>query len=227
VTFVMTGFFRGCGDAMSPLWMTVVVNLVNVVLDYVFIYGHWGAPALGVVGAAWASVAAGIVGNILGVLFLMRRHSGILQSQGPLLDTSQTRRILSTNGNLFGRTACLLFTQFFGMAVVSRMGDASLATHAVAWQIWSVVSYFVDGFAHAAETLVGNAIGAGDRTEAITFGRRCMVWGTGIGLLFGAGYWAWMGPIAGLFSDHIEVCVRRDCFDGFAIVDTAPERCRI
>ena len=38
VTFVLTGFFRGCGDAMSPLWMTVGVNLVNVVLDLSLIH---------------------------------------------------------------------------------------------------------------------------------------------------------------------------------------------
>jgi Na+-driven multidrug efflux pump len=91
------------------------------------------------------------------------------------------------------------------MAMVSRMGDTTLATHAVVWQIWSVVSYFVDGFAHAAETLVGNALGAGNRGEALAYGRRCMVWGSGIGLMFALGYGLGMGQIASIFSDHDEV----------------------
>jgi MATE family multidrug resistance protein len=97
VTFVMTGFFRGCGDAMSPLWITVVVNLVNVLLDYALIYGRWGAPELGVVGAAWASVAASVIGVALGLYFLKRRHSEVLSSSGVLLGSRHLTQILSTN----------------------------------------------------------------------------------------------------------------------------------
>jgi multidrug resistance protein, MATE family len=204
LTFVLTGYLRGCGDAMSPLWITIGVNLINVGLDYALIYGQWGAPELGVVGAAWASVAASGFGAVLGVWFLLRRHQGVVRHKGRM-DLKYSLRILSTNGYLFGRTACLLFTQFFGMAMVARMGEVPLAAHAVAWQIWSVVSYFVDGFAHAAETLVGNAIGARDPGEAKAFGRRCMVWGMGIGLAFGIAYLAALTPIAGFFTDHAPV----------------------
>ena len=201
VTFVLTGFFRGCGDAMSPLWMTIGVNLVNVVLDYALIYGKWGAPELGVAGAAWASVIAVAFGALLAAGFLLTRHRAVLSERAPL-DRQVVLRIIQTNGYLFGRTACLLFTQFFGLSLVARMGDVPLAAHAVAWQIWSVVSYFVDGFAHAAETLVGNAIGALNRSEAIAYGRRCMVWGVGLGVVFGVGYLIGMGHLVRLFTDH-------------------------
>ncbi len=64
--------------------------------------------------------------------------------------------------NLFGRTASQLFAQFFMLGVVARMGEVSLAANAVVWQIWSLVSYSVDGFTHAVETLVGSYIGARD-----------------------------------------------------------------
>lgn len=204
LTFVVTGFPRGCGDAMSPLWITVGVNIVNVLLDYALIYGRWGAPELGVVGAAWASFAAVAFGTFLGLGLLVGRHRQLLRRHGPL-NLAHTLRILRTNGYLFARTACLLFTQFFGMALVARMGEVPLAAHAVAWQIWSVVSYFVDGFAHAAETLVGNAIGARNPGEAVAFGRRCMGWGIGIGLVFGLVYLTFMGPLAALFTDHAPV----------------------
>ncbi len=210
VMFVLTGFFRGCGDAISPLWVAVLVNLVNVLLDYALIYGEWGAPELGVVGAAWASVAAIACGLVLSCVLLVRRHSLVVGERWRL-DFHRARAILSTNVNLFGRTACLLFTQFLGMSIVSRMGEVPLAAHAVAWQIWSVVSYFVDGFAHAAETLVGNAIGARDDSQAIAFGRRCMLWGTGIGVLFGLGYGIGVEAIAGVFTDHDTVVTQVAC----------------
>jgi putative MATE family efflux protein len=183
----------------------VVVNLVNVGLDFVLIYGHLGAPAMGVVGAAWASAVAGFVGAVLGGALVFYRHRTVITQKGRIFDPVRARQVIATNGNLFGRTACLLFTQFFGMAVVSRMGDTPLAAHAIAWQIWSIVSYFVDGFAHAAETLVGNALGRRDRGQAIAFGRRCMVWGSGIGLMFGIGYLVSVPFLAGLFTNHAAV----------------------
>ena len=204
VTFVLTGFFRGCGDAVSPLWITIVINVINVVLDYVLIYGKWGAPALGVVGAAWASVAASVVGVVLSIALLFRSHGAVVRSVFTF-DSRQSVTILTTNVNLFGRTACLLFTQFLGMSLVSRMGEVPLAAHAVAWQVWSVVSYFVDGFAHAAETLVGNAIGAGKGSEAKAFGSRCIAWGALIGAVFGIGYLGLLEPIARVFTDHENV----------------------
>ena len=123
ITFVMTGFLRGCGDVISPLIITVVVNLVNVGLDFVLIYGHLGAPAMGVVGAAWASAVAGFVGSVLGGVLVFYRHRSIIGQKGRIFDPVRARQVVTTNGYLFGRTACLLFTQFIGMAVVSRMGD--------------------------------------------------------------------------------------------------------
>lgn len=179
------------------------MNVVNVVLDYALIYGAWGAPALGVVGAAWASVAASASGLVLGAVILVRRYRWVTATRGG--GGSHLRRIASTNGFLFGRTACLLFTQFFGLAVVSRLGDGPLAAHAIAWQIWSVVSYFVDGFAHAAETLVGNAVGAGDSAGARAFGRRSITWGVAIGGLFAVAYVPGVEPLARVFTDHVEV----------------------
>ena len=115
--------------------------------------------------------------------------------------------MLSTNLNLCGRTLCLLFAQFLMIGLVSRMGEVPLAAHAVVWQLWSLVSYGVDGFAHAAEALVGNRLGAGDPLMARRYAWRILTWGGGIGLIFSGIYAVGLGPIAGWFTPHTEVVV--------------------
>ena len=62
-TMVLNGFFLGSANAWAPLVVTVVTNAVNIGADYALIFGHWGAPALGVLGAAWASVLASCHGD--------------------------------------------------------------------------------------------------------------------------------------------------------------------
>ena len=204
--FVLIGFFRGVADAISPMWMMVVANVVNVVGDYGLICGRLGLPEMGVLGAAWASVAAAVCSLVFGLCMLMTKHRAFLAVRPvSLFDADKLKRLLATNLNLFGRTACLLFAQFFMLSTVARMGEVALAANAVMWQVWSLVSYFVDGLAHAAETLVGNLLGAGDPGRARQVSGRCLAWGGLMGAGFGAAYVVAMGPIARAFTDHADV----------------------
>ena len=206
-TLALNGYFLGTANAIAPLLITVVANVVNVAADYALIFGHWGAPELGVVGAAWASVAANGMGLVVGVLILFRRYRGQLSIPrlSGLLDPARLRHLLHTNVNLLGRTLCLLFAQFTLVALVARMGEVPLAAHTVVWQLWALVSYGVDGFAHAAEALVGAALGGGmyDRARAIS--RRVLAWGVAIGLVFTCLYAVGLEYLVGLLTTHAEV----------------------
>lgn len=83
VAYVLVGFFRGCADALSPLWITLLINLVNLVGDVALIHGVWGAPRLGVEGAAWASVLANVAGTLLGAGTFSRDTGRISGARGP------------------------------------------------------------------------------------------------------------------------------------------------
>ena len=206
LTYALTGFFRGIADAMTPMWMTVLVNVVNVFGDYALIYGKFGAPEMGVLGAAWASVFATLAGLVYGLGVLWWRYRAyVTERPAGIFDRAKIRRLVATNANLFGRTACLLFAQFFMLGIVARMGEAALAANAVLWQVWSLVSYSVDGFAHAAETLVGNCLGARRFPMVRRVARRCLVWGAGLGVGYTLAYWGAMPWIAQGFTDHQEV----------------------
>lgn len=206
LSFVLMGFFRGLADAMTPMWLTIIVNVVNVGADYVLIYGKWGAPELGVVGAAWASVLATGSGVLFGAgVLLFKYRAYLVNLPSKLLDLQTLRLLGKTNFNLFGRTACLLFAQFFMLSQVARMGEVALAANAVLVQVWSLVSYCIDGIAHAAETLVGNALGARDFVLGRHVAKRCLFWGVVASLFYTVVYMFGLDVIANAFTDHQDV----------------------
>ena len=200
------GFFIGMANAVAPLGITVVAALVNVLADYMLIFGHWGAPALGIEGAAWAALIANVVATALGVAILAWRYGSLIQLRvRELFDAGRLKHLMRTNLGLLGRTLFLLAAQFASLSFVSRSGDIPLAAHAILLQIWALVSFGVDGFAHAAEALVGNLLGAREFQEARRFARRLMVWGVSIGAGFGMVYFLWMDAIARCFTEHEDV----------------------
>ena len=206
ITLALNGFFLGTANALAPMCVITVANVVNVGADYALIFGKLGAPELGVVGAAWAAVLANLVAAVTGGLILVKRYGAYLREPvARLFARRPLALIFRTNLSLFGRTLCLLFAQFFMLAMVSRMGEVPLAANAVIWPIWALVAYGVDGFAFAAETLVGNCLGARDFVGARQVARRIILWGIGIGSLFGVVYAVGLGPIARAFTDHEQV----------------------
>lgn len=206
VGLALTGFFLGTANAITPMCMTLVANLVNVAGDYVLIYGKWGAPELGVEGAAWAAVLGNAVAVSIGLAVLSRRYRSYLSEvRVGLLERARLRHLVDTNAHLFGRTICLLSAQFSMLAMVSRLGEVPLAAHAVVWQVWALVSFGVDGFAHAAEALVGNCLGAGDHAGARRVARRILVWGVAIGAALAMVYGLGLESLAAGFTDHGDV----------------------
>ena len=204
----LNGFFLGTANALAPLWVTAVANLVNIGADYALIFGHWGAPQLGVEGAAWASVLGNAAALATGLSILLLRYRSYLQAlPRRIWDFRSMRTLLQTNAFLFGRTLCLQFASFFMLGMVSRMGEAQLAANAVVLQVWGLASFGIDGFAHAAETLVGNSLGARLYGEARKLARRIILWGVAVGVVFGLVYFVALEEIAALFTEHREVVV--------------------
>ena len=202
----LNGFFLGTANALAPLWVTAVANLVNIGADYALIFGKWGAPELGVEGAAWASVLGNSAALVTGLLILLLRYRNYLRAwPRSIWDFRPMRRMLQTNAFLFGRTLCLQCAGFFMLGMVSRMGEAQLAANAVVLQVWGLASFGIDGFAHAAETLVGNSLGARLYAEARKLARRIVCWGLAVGVVFGLVYFVAMEEIAALFTEHREV----------------------
>lgn len=196
------GYLRGRGDAFTPMLVTIGVNLVNLAGDLLLVPGWWGLPSLGVQGAAWASLAAQWAGGIGLALVVWPRVRGHVDRRW----LSHWRelpwmRFLQVQRDLFVRTMLLVITLGAVTALAARLRDPyELAAHAILLQLWSLVSYGVDGFAYATETTVGMWLGRGEPARARASAGAALAWGVGTGCLFALAYLAGVDTIARFFT---------------------------
>lgn len=158
--YTILGWFLGQQNARVTLMILVLTNSVNIILDVWFVMG------LGLTsdGVAWASVIADYSALVFGGLLVLRQlgklEGTFLRSRLGAL--SAYAALFNVNANLFIRTLGLLFAMAFFTAQGARQGDTILAANAVLLQFIMLTSYALDGFAHAAESLVGRAVGRND-----------------------------------------------------------------
>jgi MATE family multidrug resistance protein len=137
----------------------------------------------GIVGAAIAAVLAETAGLVIGLALawlLAGRHFAI--DAAALLRRDRLVRMLAINRDIMLRTAAIVAAFAFFTAQGARSGDITLAANAVLHNFILVGSFFLDGFATAAEQLCGRAVGARDGTAFARAVRRILSWG----FLFGA-----------------------------------------
>ena len=172
--YCMLGWLLAMRDSRAVFIFQVVLNSINIILDILFVQG-FGWDVRGVAGA---TVIADYSGVVLG-WFLMQPHlkrlGGTWRGIG-ILDRAQLSKLMKINGDIFVRTLALtsafaLFTSFS-----ARFGEVTLAANAVLQNFLMFGSFALDGFAHAAETLVGQAYGAERRKQFLWAVRKTTIW---------------------------------------------------
>ncbi|MFD2192242.1 MATE family efflux transporter [Pistricoccus aurantiacus] len=158
--YAILGWFLGQQNSRITLFILVLTNSVNIVLDLWFVVG------LGMTsdGVAWATVIADYTALLAGGLLVLRqlgRLSGHFLRER-LANIKAYGELFQVNAQLFLRTLGLLFAMAFFTAQGADQGDTVLAANAVLLQFIMLTSYALDGFAQAAEALVGHAVGRRD-----------------------------------------------------------------
>ncbi len=158
--YVFTGIFVGLHNTKLALALQLVLNLTNIALDLLFV----PVLQLGVPGVAWATLIAEY--TAAGVGFLLLRKTLIKAINAidwkQLFEFHALKGMMQTNGNLFIRTLCVVFSFAFFTAQSARHGELILAANAVLLHLQTVMAYALDGFAHSVEALGGSAYGAGN-----------------------------------------------------------------
>ncbi|MDO5621078.1 MAG: MATE family efflux transporter [Paracoccus sp. (in: a-proteobacteria)] len=169
--FALTGWMIATERTRAVLALQLLMNGTNIALDLWFVLGlGWGVQ-----GVAAASLMAEYLGAGFG-LYLARDTIRAALGQ-PLWSAPELRRLSSVNGNILIRSVLLQasFTSFLFLA--AGQGDVTLAANQVLLQFLTIAAYALDGFAFAAESLVGQAIGAGRPGQVRQASRLTAQWG--------------------------------------------------
>lgn len=160
ILIALSDYFQGTGDTRTPMKVNLIANAANIVLDPILIFGWWVFPAMGVQGAAVATVSSQVLGMLM-VGWLFVRRAGWLRTI-PWQHAGEMLRL----GLPIGVRAVLGVAAFAGFtAFLARMGEGELAAHQIALKIVSISFLPGFGLSETATILTGQYLGAGRFAE--------------------------------------------------------------
>jgi len=170
--YALVGWMIGTHFARGPLLLLVTANLVNMVLDLLFVIGFgWNSA-----GVAAATLMAEYLSAFLGLWIVHKRLPGIRWTRALTGTWADYRRLFDVNRYILVRTILLLLAFAFFTAQGARQGETILAANAVLLTFLLLISTGLDGFANGAEALAGEYLGRRDRAGFIAVARTCARW---------------------------------------------------
>lgn len=184
--FAFHGWFLGMQNSRYPMLLTIVVSLLNIAFNALFVFEMGmksDGVALGTVLAQYCGIALAIT-----LFYVSYRHLLPHLNWKRIIHLPSLRHFFSVNVDIFIRTACLVFVFAFHTSESSGMDPLVLAANSILLQYFHFMAYGVDGFALAAESLVGKYVGQQDFSQLRRVIRRVFVWGIAGGMLFAGIY---------------------------------------
>ena len=215
-TYAIIGWFYGMQEARIPLVLQVGINVVNILLDLLFVFGFgWGVE-----GVAAATLIAEYCG-VAAAIYFVRRHLKRLpeaESRVRVFDFAKMKGILTFNSFIFLRTLCVVSGSAIFMTQGAKLGDLPLAANHVLYNFMLITSFGLDGLANAAEALIGQATGRRDRRAFDQAARAVLLWSGVVGVINFLIYWLFGAAIVALLTDIEAVRVAAAEFLPWAIV---------
>jgi MATE family multidrug resistance protein len=226
--YALLGWFIGLGKARTALLLQLVLNVSNMLLDAWFVLGL----DMGVRGVATGTVIAEYLAAAVGLL-VAAQHLHVIGGKweaARLFEPARIARTIAVNRDIMIRSLSLIFVFSWFIAQGAKFGETVLAANAVLMHFVAVSAYFLDGFAFAAEALVGKAVGAAHRAGLTQASRMTTWWAGGVALfatlilvLFGSTFidiltvepgvrsiarqflpWAAMAPLVGVWAFQLD-----------------------
>ncbi len=198
ILFGFHGWFTGMQNAIIPMSVAIFVNLLHIVLSYL-----WAMEGdMGIIGIAYASVVAQWSGVVLASTLLVVRYGKqlVLRGLDGIYAWAPLREFFGVNRDIIIRTFCNVCVYSFFTASSARMGDKNLlAVNTLLLELFTMFSYMTDGFAYAVEALTGRYVGARDHASLKRCIRLCVVWSLVIAAVFVAIYLVGWRSIFDLF----------------------------
>ncbi len=178
--YVLIGWFFGRQNAVIPLAITIVINLLNIIISYVLVHSY----GMSIAGVAWGTVVSQYTGVIIMLILMSMRYEYSLISlikSRPSIDIGE---FLTVNRDLFIRTVLLTLAFVLLYRYSNQLGPIELAANVVILQFLNWISFGIDGFAYAAESVVGKYTGQNNQKMLFKAVRHCIYWGSALALVY-------------------------------------------
>jgi len=168
--------FRGLGRTDIPMYIAIVVNIINCAGNYVLVYGKFGFPKLGVMGSAIGTALAHIVGLIivLVVLFYAQKELTVHWNHVIRMHAATVKKIFSLGIPSFGEQFFNHLSILVSVYLIVVTGTVQYAAHQVGITVESLSYMPGFGIAIAATALIGQSVGAGDRQRVLNMAQGSM-----------------------------------------------------
>jgi putative MATE family efflux protein len=178
VALAAIGYLRGLQDTRTTLVIAVASNVLNLVLEILFVFElDWGIR-----GSAWGTVTAQLCAAVAYLVVVGRLAKREGASPWPRL--AGVRQAARVGGPLIVRTASLLAVFLAATNLAARIGDDDVAAHQIAFQVFLFLALSLDALAIAGQAMIGRFLGADNPAEARHAARRMIEWGVIVGVLF-------------------------------------------
>lgn len=198
-----TGWYIGMQNSRFPMFIAITQNIVNIAASLFFVF----VLKMKVEGVALGTLVAQYAGLGMACLLWLAYYRPLRKYllQKALFDRTEMKRFFQVNRDIFIRTLCLIAVTVFFTSTGAAYGDVVLAVNALLMQLFTLFSYFMDGFAYAGEALTGKYIGAKDNQSLRLTIRYLFKWGIALSLLFTLLYGAGGKSFLGLLTNDTSV----------------------
>jgi putative MATE family efflux protein len=205
LTMCISAAQRGTGNTRVTLAVNLTANIVNIILNYILIYGKFGFPKLGVTGAAIATDIGFVVGLLLAIYSIAprRKRDGFLTVHPRddwRLNRSTVRSLTKIGGNSMLEQVALRVGFMMYAVIVARLGTLEFAAHQACMKFLNLTFTFGDGIGVAGTALVGQMLGAGRPDLSQMYGKISQRIAMCVSLTLFGFLIGFRRPLVGLFS---------------------------
>ena len=202
---------RGAGNTRITMRTNLVSNTVNILFNYLLIQGHCGFPALGIRGAALATVLGTVVASIMSTLSVCKKDNFVsipfILAQKIKPSVEAFVNIVKVGYSVFAEQVLMRIGFMLTAIMAAKQGTDAMAAHQVGMNIMGLSFSFGDGLQATAVALIGYSLGAKQPDRAKEYGRTCRMIGGVIAVVLAIVYFSGARFLMRLFFEGEEEIV--------------------
>lgn len=196
--YVANGWLVGMQNTRATMWIAIATNVINIIVSATLVYGAgWKIE-----GVATGTLSAQWCGALIAAAVIWFRYRPKLPPLRQVMQPSGFLRFFRINADIFLRTACLVAVTLWFTHAGALQNVDTLAANALLLQLFMLFSFFMDGFAYAAEALAGKHAGRADRASVVAVARALMRTGMAFAVGFALLYLVLGNQILGLLTPN-------------------------